>query len=592
MVCKSCGEKPKNTAKDFTKAVVEINNPDKLVLFRKVVVPVSMGTEEDFPASVGKYYNVLLQYEANGDMYLYSSDGIPTKLSSDVSELQHELDQLGIKVDGEILARIAADSALEDSITALDDSLATVAKTGDYNDLTNKPTIGNATLTIKRNNANVGTFTANATTDKSVDISVPTKTSDITNDGSDGSSTYVENDELSAVATSGSYNDLLNKPTIGNATLTIKKNNTNVGTFTANATSNKSINITVPTKTSELTNNGSDNTSTYVEADELATVATTGNYNDLTNKPTIGNGTLTVKRNGTQLGTFKANATSGTTVDISVPTKTSDLTNDGADGTSTFVEADDLPVVDTTYSASSNNAIANSTVTNSLNRDVMTNLTLDASPSTTTVNLNNTKTNLASPSSTTTTAITLPVASSTQAGVMNSSTFDAVTNNTNNINALLSGAVAVTGLPASPTQAQITSAWQSETGLSSLINRASVYDVTNNKVWTYYTNDTTWHAASNTSQVTVNTFTNSSEGVIKGSTNTGQVFAENDGTGSVNGWDTLTGTVANHTSKLATIEQGAEVNVQSNWTQTNTTADDYIKNKPANLVQDATLRQR
>ena len=587
MVCNSCGEKPKNTAKDFTKAVVEINNPDKLVLFRKVVVPVSMGTEEDFPASVGKYYNVLLQYEANGDMYLYSSDGIPTKLSSDVSELQHELEQLGIKVDGEILARIAADSALEDSITALDDSLATVAKTGDYNDLTNKPTIGNATLTIKRNNANVGTFTANATTDKSVDISVPTKTSDITNDGSDGSSTYVENDELSAVATSGSYNDLLNKPTIGNATLTIKKNNTNVGTFTANATSNKSINITVPTKTSELTNNGSDNTSTYVEADELATVATTGNYNDLTNKPTIGNGTLTIKRNSTQLGTFKANATSGTTVDISVPTKTSDLTNDGADGTSTFVEADDLPVVDTTYSASSNNAIANSTVTNSLNRDVMTNLTLDTSPSTTTVNLNNTKTNLASPSSTTTTAITLPVASSTQAGVMNSSTFDAVTNNTNNINALLSGAVAVTGLPASPTQAQITSAWQSETGLSSLINRASVYDVTNNKVWTYYTNDTTWHAASNTSQVTVNTFTNSSEGVIKGSTNTGQVFAENDGTGSVNGWDTLTGTVANHTSKLATIEQGAEVNVQSNWTQTNTTADDYIKNKPANLVQDA-----
>lgn len=587
MVCKSCGEKPENTAKDFTKAVVEINNPDKLVLFRKVVVPVSMGTEEDFPASVGKYYNVLLQYEANGDMYLYSSDGIPTKLSSDVSELQHELDQLGIKVDGEILARIAADSALEDSITALDDSLSTVAKTGDYNDLTNKPTIGNATLTIKRNNANVGTFTANATANKSIDISVPTKTSDIANDGSDGSSTYVESDELSAVATSGSYNDLLNKPTIGNATLTIKKNNANVGTFTANATSNKSINIAVPTKTSELTNNGSDNTSVYVEADELATVATTGNYNDLTNKPTIGNATLTIKRNSTQLGTFKANATSGTTVDISVPTKTSDLTNDGADGTSTFVETDDLPVVDTAYSASSNNAIANSTVTNSLNRDVMTNLTLDTSPSTTTVNLNNTKTNLASPSSTTTTAITLPVASSTQAGVMNSSTFDAVTNNTNNINALLSGAVAVTGLPASPTQAQITSAWQSETGLSSLINRASVYDVTNNKVWTYYTNDTTWHAASNTSQVTVNTFTNSSEGVIKGSTNAGQVFAENDGTGSVNGWDTLTGTVANHTSKLATIEQGAEVNVQSNWTQTNTTADDYIKNKPANLVQDA-----
>lgn len=33
-------------------------------------------------------------------------------------------------------------------------------------------------------------------------------------------------------------------------------------------------------------------------------------------------------------------------------------------------------------------------------------------------------------------------------------------------------------------------------------------------------------------------------------------------------------------NKLAGIASGAEVNVQSNWTQTTTTADDYIKNKP------------
>ena len=43
----------------------------------------------------------------------------------------------------------------------------------------------------------------------------------------------------------------------------------------------------IPTKTSDLTNDGADNTSTYVEADELATVATSGSYNDLSDKPTI-----------------------------------------------------------------------------------------------------------------------------------------------------------------------------------------------------------------------------------------------------------------------------------------------------------------
>lgn len=38
--------------------------------------------------------------------------------------------------------------------------------------------------------------------------------------------------------------------------------------------------------------------------------------------------------------------------------------------------------------------------------------------------------------------------------------------------------------------------------------------------------------------------------------------------------------VNNNTNKLSGIEEGAEVNVQSDWNQTVTTEDDYIKNKP------------
>ena len=41
-------------------------------------------------------------------------------------------------------------------------------------------------------------------------------------------------------------------------------------------------------------------------------------------------------------------------------------------------------------------------------------------------------------------------------------------------------------------------------------------------------------------------------------------------------------------SKLSGIAAGAEVNVQSDWNQASSSADDYIKNKPENLVQDAT----
>ena len=65
------------------------------------------------------------------------------------------------------------------------DTLATVAKTGSYNDLKNKPTIpsvGNGTLTIQKNGTSAGTFTANATTDKTINIIVPTKISELTDD--------------------------------------------------------------------------------------------------------------------------------------------------------------------------------------------------------------------------------------------------------------------------------------------------------------------------------------------------------------------------------------------------------------------------
>ena len=177
---------------------------------------------------------------------------------------------------------------------------------------------------------------------------------------------------LSTVATSGSYNDLSNKPTIptvNNATLTIQKNGTTVKTFSANASSNVTANITVPTKTSDLTNDsgfltthnpidsslsststnavqnkvvndaltGKSNTghshtvSDISDFPTLSTVATSGSYNDLSNKPTIptvNNKTLTIQKNGSNVATFTANSSSNVTANITVPTNVSELTND------------------------------------------------------------------------------------------------------------------------------------------------------------------------------------------------------------------------------------------------------------------------
>lgn len=160
------------------------------------------------------------------------------------------------------------------------------------------------------------------------------------------------------------------QPAVNNGKLTIQKNGSSIGTFTANQSSNATANIIVPTKTSDLTNdsnfvsktdyatsstggvvkvgsglsiaNGVLSTTGGGVADAVewtnvlnkpnfSTVATSGSYNDLSNKPTIptvNNGTLTIKKNGTNVATFTANQSSNATANITVPTKTSDLTND------------------------------------------------------------------------------------------------------------------------------------------------------------------------------------------------------------------------------------------------------------------------
>lgn len=120
MACSECGDKPKKD-NGFTKAVVEINN-ETLILFRKVVIPASMGDESEFPAEVGKFRNVLLVYSANGHAYLYSSDGIPTQVTTSTDELERLISQLRSDLTDESNTRENADRILQQEITDLKNS--------------------------------------------------------------------------------------------------------------------------------------------------------------------------------------------------------------------------------------------------------------------------------------------------------------------------------------------------------------------------------------------------------------------------------------------------------------------------------------
>lgn len=151
---------------------------------------------------------------------------------------------------------------------------------------------------------------------------------------------YPKKTELANVATSGDYTDLINTPTIpsteGLATETYVQNkiaevvNSAPGTLDtlnelAQALGNDpNFAATMATELGKKANTAN-----------LATVATSGSYNDLINKPTIpsvGNGTLTIQKNGTSAGTFTANATTDKTINIIVPTKVSELTDDVVKG--------------------------------------------------------------------------------------------------------------------------------------------------------------------------------------------------------------------------------------------------------------------
>ena len=176
---------------------------------------------------------------------------IPTK----VSQLQNDAHYVTNSAIPTKTSQLQNDSGF-----AYSANLATVATTGSYNNLTDKPTI-------------------------------PTKTSQLQND-----SGFINGSSLAAVATSGDYEDLTNKPTIPAAQVNSDWNSNsgvsqilNKPTLAAVATSGSYNDLTnKPTIPAAQVNsdwNSNSGVSQILNKPSLAAVATSGSYDDLTNKP-------------------------------------------------------------------------------------------------------------------------------------------------------------------------------------------------------------------------------------------------------------------------------------------------------------------
>ena len=166
-------------------------------------------------------------------------------------------------------------------------NLCTVATSWRYHDLSDKPTIWNATLTIQKNSTDIDTFTANATTNKTINIPVPTDNCELAN-----SCGYAKAADLCTVATSGKYCDLTGTPTIPTDNCQLANwcwyitwiNCSDVTTalgYTPYDSANPSgyTSCTWTLVSSDL--------APYAKTCDLSTVATSGKYCDLSWLPTI-----------------------------------------------------------------------------------------------------------------------------------------------------------------------------------------------------------------------------------------------------------------------------------------------------------------
>ena len=146
--------------------------------------------------------------------------------------------------------------------------------------------------------------------------------------------------------------------------------------------------------------------------------------------------------------------------------------------------------------------------------------------------------------------IPFPIASSVQTGMMNAQTYAGIVNLTARVDKLEASKTVfyVSFSSDSPSEAEITSVFTTASGRPPV---AGDYVTDIARALTYGYNGSAWIKVDTSADIPV--FTSETPGLIKGNTADGTIAAEADGTGSVNGWDTVKTSINNHTESIGTI---------------------------------------
>jgi len=159
------------------------------------------------------------------------------------------------------------------------------------------------------------------------------------------------------------YADLINKPSINGHTLSGNQTGADLGLASSSDVPTVDQTYNATSSNAQSGTAVASAISGKADSSSLAAVATSGSYNDLSNKPTIptvNNGTLTIQQNGTNKATFTANQSGNATANIITDTWTSTATVSSS-GTVTFSGLNDsygykiyyeLPSGDSAYTCS------------------------------------------------------------------------------------------------------------------------------------------------------------------------------------------------------------------------------------------------
>ena len=217
---------------------------------------------------VNRSQNIALRQDTTDKNVLYWTD-------LDGVEITINIPSGSVEVDAE-LSETSTNPAENQAITK------ELAKKANKSDI---PTVGDGVLSVQRNGKSVGTFSANAAEDASVNISVPDKVSELENDAGYGTYTkpatgIPKSDLASSVQTSiGKADTALQKhqDISGKLDKTGDASNTTVAFSAASARENVKTGEKLSVIVGKIAKWFAD----------LKTVAFTGSYNDLANKPTI-----------------------------------------------------------------------------------------------------------------------------------------------------------------------------------------------------------------------------------------------------------------------------------------------------------------